>query len=61
MDLKERLNEAKELVKDCTKTLEQMKEAHAVAIQNQKKLIHAANGNVRAYQKLIEKAEALEK
>ncbi len=54
-DLKAKLEEAKTNWNDSEKLLIDMKEAHKLAIQNQKKLITAAKSIVKAYEKALGK------
>lgn len=61
MNLEEKLKEAQANLKECKDALTELQELHKEQVKNQKALIYVAERNVKAYEKLIEKAKGLEK
>lgn len=61
MNLDENLQKAKDNLAECQAELENILKLQAEQVANQKRLIFLAKSNVKAYEKLIEKAKSLEK
>lgn len=59
MNLTEQLKTAKDNLKETQNALTELETLHAEQIKNQKALIFVAKSNVKAFEKLIEKANAL--